>query len=64
MFLVKNTVKSGEDVISEIRVNCSPQPNCLLPYFAEGEKNFGVFSSKRPFFSIGKKEGGLTARGS
>jgi hypothetical protein len=64
MFLVKNTVKSGEDVISEIRVNCSPLPNCFLPYFAEGDKNFGIFSSKRTFFFFRKKEGGLTARGS
>jgi hypothetical protein len=26
-------------------------PNCL-PHFAEGEKHFGVFSSKRPFFFL------------
>ena len=43
--------------ISIILVNC---PYLTAPpYFAEGEKNFGVFSSKRPLFSIGKKEAGL-----
>ena len=30
------------------------------PYFVEGEKNFGFFSCKRPFFFIGKKGRGLT----
>ena len=35
--------------ISINRVNCPP------PYFAKGEKNFGVFSSKRPFFFYRKK---------
>ena len=33
-----------KNYISVIRINCPP------PYFAEGEKNFGVFSSKRLFF--------------
>jgi len=39
----------------------APLPNCLPPYFAEGEKFFGIFSSKRPFFFYRKKGGGLTA---
>ena len=39
--------------ISEVRVNCPP-------YFAEGEKILAFFHQKDLFFSIGKKEGGLT----
>jgi len=36
-------------------------PLTAPPYFAEGKKIFGIFSSKRPFFFYRKKEGGLTA---
>jgi len=35
-------------------------PNCLPPYFAEGEKNF-VFFLWKTFFFIGKRGRGLTA---
>ena len=45
-------------MVSEISVEF--QSTSPSPYFAEGEKHFGVFSSKKLFFSIGKKEGGLT----
>ena len=44
-----------------IQISNQRNSSYLPPYFAEGDKIFGVFLYKRPYFSIGKKANGVIA---